>query len=186
MTITEDLIEEPTTPSEVPTTPKRRKPWKVLGVAAGVAALVAVPALAVASDDGPHESDVLACEATFQSYTSLQSAVDTDLTALEADVAAQDASQFSVYADKWFAHAEAAKNLDTSGCELVAPSFAPAVAAAAEGWHYFALTLDAAGAGSTEESTNYSIQAQDSLQHALDLGGDALDEYDQTVEDLGM
>lgn len=190
MSSIDDLIEDQTAPEQIeePAAPKgsKRKRLLLIGAAAGIAALVAVPVVAIAAGDSPDESDVLACEAAILSYQTIADAGREDMQSAGADLAADDIDSLGLYADRMADHEQAAEDFDTSACDTVAPSFAPAVDAAAELFHYFSLSLYAADAGDWETAISFRDEVKGHAEDAESLGADTADEYNHSLESLDL
>lgn len=192
MTSTDDLINDQPAPEpiEEPSVPvakgRNRKRLPLVGAAAGIVALVAVPVIAVASSNSLDEADVLACEASIRSYQTIADAGREDMESVGAALVAGDIDNLGLYADRMADHEQAAADFDTSACDAVAPSFAPAVDAAAELFHYFSLGLYAADAGDWETAASFQDEVKAHAEEAERLGGDTADEFNHSLEVLDL
>lgn len=172
--------------TEAPTAERGRKRLWLLGAAAGVVALVAVPIVAIAADSGSPEANVEACAAVSASFRSLAVEGKEDKDRAQSDLAAGNQDNLDMYAERLYDHARSMEDLDTAACEAVAPSLDLVIAATAEGYKSLSYSLNAAAAGLWDMAEDFIIEANEHLAEANSLGDDAVEEMEQTKDDLGM
>lgn len=147
-------------------------------IAAGAAA--AAVGLLAACGPTPSDADIAACGAALDSFKSIEDAAADDILHGQRTLSWGIHGGLGTKADRLEASAEVARGLDTSACDGVAPSFAPAVAAAADGYEQLSLSFKAAVSGASAAADHLNQDATESASESSGLMEDAALELAQT------
>lgn len=141
----------------------------VKGRLIAVAAALATVGVLAGCGPTPNDADIAACSEALDSFRSIEDAAAGDIYHGQRTMSWGLHGGLATKADRLEDHAQVARGLDTSACDGVSPSFAPAVAAAADGFEHLSLSFKAAVSGALDAAEDLNQDATESASESSGL-----------------